>query len=92
MKHTGKVIRVNQKGKIIIPPHILKQIGIKDKTTIEFIATENAITFKKRVLTCLVTGITSENVSEILPGIYLSKEGMEVLLKELNNKNICPSP
>lgn len=81
MKYTGKFTRVSKTGKIRIPPKILKQIGIDENSTLEFSSNnKKELTIKKRIFTCIVTGETSDQVREILPGIYLSQKGMKQLL------------
>jgi len=88
LKYTGQFTRVNKDGAVSIPKHVLSKVGISEKTTVEFIATNNSISIKKKQLACLITGNTSESVKEVLPGIPLSEEGMQILLKQLKSFNL----
>lgn len=83
MKFTGKVVRVAQQGKIKIPKSILKKISFNPKKDrLGFSQEENYLVIQKKEMVCYITGESSE-VIELLPGMFVSSEGMEILLKEL---------
>ncbi|MDX1699619.1 MAG: hypothetical protein R3250_03325 [Melioribacteraceae bacterium] len=86
MKFTGKTIRLNKNGKIKLPKSILKLMDIHKESSIEMMPIPNGLLIQRKMNTCLVTGEKSEEVVEILPGLFLSPKGIELLKKELELK------
>lgn len=86
MKFTGKVSRIGKDNKIQIPLKVLKKVGISTGSDVVLRESGNSVIIQKHFLKCLVTG-TTENVTELFPGIYLSPKGMKLLEEEIK-KNI----
>lgn len=83
MKFTGKVIRVAKQGKIKFPKSILKKISFNHKKDqLAFSQEKEYLVVQKKEIVCFITGKANE-VIEILPGMFVSREGMVILLKEL---------
>ena len=86
MKFTGFVVRINQHGRISLPSEVRRQLYLKPTDKVTFNIKNNSIVLRKRQLHCLITDST-ENVKEVLPGVPLSREGIEILMQELKNYN-----
>lgn len=84
MKFTGFVVRTNQHGRISLPSKVRTLLNLKPSDEVIFSIKKNTIVLRKRQLHCLITDST-ENVIEILPGVPLSREGIEILMQELKN-------
>lgn len=83
MYYSGFTVRMNRNGRIPLPKEVRQQIGIEPKSEVLMQLEKDKIMLTKKQIRCLVTG-TTEDIIEVLPGIMLSREGMEFLLKELN--------
>lgn len=87
MKFTGRVVRVSNQGKIKLPVSLLKKIGFDaKKDELQFSQFNESIIIQKITRVCFVTEMPSENLDEILPGLFISKEGRKLLLKEILQK------
>lgn len=86
MRFTGKVVRVSKQGKIKIPSNLFKKINFNSKQDqlIMYQQGENVV-IKKKEPVCYVTGKASNQLTELLPGIYVSQEGMEQILREIKD-------
>lgn len=51
---------------------------------VTFTIEKNTIVLRKRQLHCMITDST-ENVIEVLPGVPLSRQGIEILMQELHS-------
>lgn len=88
MKFTGKVVRVSKQGKINIPMSILKKISFNPKKDQLIFSQEGErLVIKKKEMVCYVTGKISNELTELFPGIFISREGMILLLEELKNQS-----
>lgn len=84
MKFTGKVIKVSKQGKINIPLSVLKNISFRPKKDqLTFSQEGDKLIIQKKEIVCSVTGKVSDDVTELFPGMFVSREGMILLLKEL---------
>lgn len=79
------LVRMNKRGSIKLPLSLLNGLEINENTNLSFEIVGNEIHISKQQFTCMLTGETSHDVLELYPGVYLSREGMEFLLKELKN-------
>lgn len=82
MKFSGFVVRVSSSGRISLPKQVSKLFGIQPSDNVIFSLMNNLLVIKKEELSCLITGST-KNVIEVLPGVPLSREGIDILMKEL---------
>lgn len=86
MKATGIVRKIDELGRIVLPIEIRRNLGINEKDPIEIFVEDDKIIMQKYApsKTCAVTGETSDQNIELLDGkLTLSKDGIELLLKEL---------
>lgn len=84
MRFTGFVVRMNQHGRISLPSEVRSLLNLSPTDKVTFSIKKNTIVLRKRQLHCLITD-TTENVIEVLPGVPLSREGIEILMQELKN-------
>lgn len=88
MRFTGKIIKVGQYGKIKLPTKLLKEIGYKQHIgLIKFTLNGDKLTIETYKPVCHVTGDSSDDITEVVPGLYLSKKGMEIVFNELNKNH-----
>lgn len=82
-----EVVRVGKNGRIILPPIVLKLLQLRfdedGRTYIEFQKHNEKIILAPFKPVCIITNEATDDVVEILPNIFLSRKGMEVLEKEL---------
>lgn len=85
MKFTGRILRLSKDGKLRIPKKILKTLAFIDTKNpqVEIFLSSNYIVIQPYKPTCVITGKSSEELVELLPKFYISKEGMKILLEEL---------
>ncbi|WP_102348011.1 AbrB/MazE/SpoVT family DNA-binding domain-containing protein [Bacillus sp. Marseille-P3661] len=86
MKSTGIVRKVDELGRVVIPIELRRTLGIAEKDALEIYVDDDRIVLKKYKpnMTCNVTGEVSDDNFALVNGkIVLSREGAEMLLKEL---------
>jgi len=86
MNSTGIVRNVDELGRIVIPKEIRQTMNIKVKDALEIFVDGEHIVLKKYKpkMACMITGKVSDDNFKLADGkIVLSREGMEQLLKEL---------
>jgi AbrB family transcriptional regulator, transcriptional pleiotropic regulator of transition state genes len=86
MKSTGIVRKVDELGRVVIPIELRRTLGIAEKDALEIYVDEERIILKKYKpnMTCHVTGeVSDENISLAGGKLVLSREGAEILLKEI---------
>lgn len=86
MKSTGIVRKVDELGRVVIPIELRRTLGIAEKDSLEIYVDDDRIVLKKYKpnMTCSITGEVSDNNFALANGkIVLSREGAELLLKEL---------
>ena len=89
MKFTGKVVKVSKQGKINIPMSVLKKISFRpNKDQLTFSQEGESLIIRKKIMVCCVTGKVSDDITELFPGMFISREGMILLLQELKKQNI----
>ncbi|GGH81002.1 transcriptional pleiotropic regulator of transition state genes [Pullulanibacillus pueri] len=88
MKSTGITRKVDELGRIVIPIELRRSLSINIKDPMEIFTENDRIILQKYKPgnTCQVTGETSED-NLILGGgkLVLSKEGAEIVMKELES-------
>lgn len=86
MKSTGIVRKVDELGRIVIPIELRRTLGIAEKDALEIYVDDERIILKKYKpnMTCHVTGeVSDDNVSLAGGKLILSRQGAELLLKEI---------
>ncbi|WP_026693234.1 AbrB/MazE/SpoVT family DNA-binding domain-containing protein [Peribacillus kribbensis] len=86
MKSTGIVRKVDELGRVVIPIELRRTLGIAEKDALEIYVDDERIILKKYKpnMTCQVTGEVSDNNLSLANGkLVLSREGAELLLKEI---------
>jgi len=86
MKSTGIVRNVDELGRIVLPKELRRTMNIEVKDPLEFFVDGEYIVLKKYKpeMTCMVTGKVSDGNLKFVDGkIILSREGLEQVLKEL---------
>jgi AbrB family transcriptional regulator, transcriptional pleiotropic regulator of transition state genes len=88
MKSTGIVRKVDELGRVVIPIELRRTLGIAEKDALEIYVDNDRIILKKYKpsMTCQITGEVSDANLTIGNGkIVLSREGAELVLKELQD-------
>ena len=88
MKSTGIVRKVDELGRIVIPRELRRTLGIEIKDPLEIFVEGEKIVFQKYKAfeECAITGEVSENNITVGNGkLVLSKEGAELIMKELES-------
>ncbi|MED4074494.1 AbrB/MazE/SpoVT family DNA-binding domain-containing protein [Priestia endophytica] len=86
MKSTGIVRKVNQLGSVVLPKEIRENLAIEKNDPLEIFVDENQIILRKYQYhkACMITGKISEDNMILANGkVVLSREGMEILSKEV---------
>ncbi|KYD32372.1 AbrB/MazE/SpoVT family DNA-binding domain-containing protein [Geobacillus sp. NFOSA3] len=86
MKSTGIVRKVDELGRVVIPIELRRTLDIAEKDALEIYVDDDRIILKKYKpnMTCVVTGEVSDDNFKLAGGkIILSREGAEILLKEI---------
>lgn len=86
MKSTGIVRKVDELGRVVIPIELRRTLGIAEKDALEIYVDDERIILKKYKpnMTCQVTGEVSDDNLTLAGGkLILSREGAEILLKEI---------
>ena len=89
MKSTGIVRKVDELGRVVIPIELRRTLDIAEKDALEIYVDDEKIILKKYKpnMTCQVTGeVSDENLSLADGKIIMSREGAEVLMKEIQSK------
>ena len=89
MKSTGIVRKVDELGRVVIPIELRRTLHIAEKDALEIYVDDEKIILKKYKpnMTCQVTGeVSDENLSLANGKIIMSREGAEVLMKEIQSK------
>jgi AbrB family transcriptional regulator, transcriptional pleiotropic regulator of transition state genes len=88
LKSTGIVRKVDELGRVVIPIELRRTLGIAEKDALEIYVDDDRIILKKYKpsMTCQITGEVSDANIAIGNGkIVLSREGAELVLKELQD-------
>ncbi len=88
MKSTGIVRKVDELGRVVIPIELRRTLGINEKDALEIYVDDEKIILKKYKpsMTCQITGDVSDDNLNINGGkLILSKEGAEVVMKEIES-------
>lgn len=88
MKSTGIVRKVDELGRVVIPIELRRTLGIAEKDALEIYVDDDRIVLKKYKpnMTCQVTGDVSDDNLALADGkLILSREGAELLVKEIQN-------
>lgn len=88
MKSTGIVRKVDELGRVVIPIELRRNLGISEKDALEIYVDDDKIVLKKYKpnMTCIITGeVSDDNVVLANGKIVLSREGAEILIKEIKN-------
>ena len=88
MKSTGIVRKVDELGRVVIPIELRRNLGISEKDALEIYVDDDKIVLKKYKpnMTCIITGEVSDDNAVLANGkIVLSREGAEILIKEIKN-------
>ncbi len=89
MKSTGIVRKVDELGRVVIPIELRRTLDIAEKDALEIYVDDERIILKKYKpnMTCVVTGEVSDDNFKLVGGkIILSREGAEILLKEIQEQ------
>ncbi|MGV3488427.1 MAG: AbrB/MazE/SpoVT family DNA-binding domain-containing protein [Tuberibacillus sp.] len=88
VKSTGIVRKVDELGRVVIPIELRRTLGINEKDSLEIYVDDEKIILKKYKpsMTCQITGeISDDNLSLAGGKLVLSKEGAEIVLREIQN-------
>ncbi|MBL4954222.1 AbrB/MazE/SpoVT family DNA-binding domain-containing protein [Neobacillus sp. OS1-32] len=88
MKSTGIVRKVDELGRVVIPIELRRTLGIAEKDALEIYVDDDRIILKKYKpnMTCAITGeVSDDNLSLAGGKIILSREGAELLIKEIQS-------
>jgi len=88
VKSTGIVRKVDELGRVVIPIELRRNLGISEKDALEIYVDDDKIVLKKYKpnMTCIITGeVSDDNVVLANGKIVLSREGAEILIKEIKN-------
>ncbi|MCY8235282.1 AbrB/MazE/SpoVT family DNA-binding domain-containing protein [Priestia endophytica] len=91
MKSTGIVRKVDQLGRVVLPKELRRTLTIKQHDPLEIFVDENQIILRKYQYhkACMITGKISEDNMVLANGkVVLSKEGMEILSKEVREIDV----
>jgi transcriptional pleiotropic regulator of transition state genes len=86
MKSTGIVRKVDELGRVVIPIELRRTLGINEKDALEIYVDDEKIILKKYKpsMTCQITGeVSDDNLSLAGGKLVLSKEGAEIVLREI---------
>ncbi|MTT32971.1 AbrB/MazE/SpoVT family DNA-binding domain-containing protein [Terrilactibacillus sp. BCM23-1] len=85
MKSTGIVRKVDELGRVVIPIELRRTLGIAEKDALEIYVDDDKIILKKYKpsMTCQITGDVSDANLNIGGKLVLSREGAEIVLKEI---------
>lgn len=85
MRSTGIVRRVDQLGRIVTPIELRRVLEISEGDAMEIFIDEDKLILKKyeAYRACAVTGEIKEENKEYAKGLFLSPEGAEILLQQL---------
>lgn len=86
MKSTGIVRKVDELGRVVIPIELRRTLDIAEKDSLEIYVDDDRIILKKYKpnMTCQLTGEVSDDNLSLADGkLILSREGAEMLLKEI---------
>lgn len=86
MKSTGIVRKVDELGRVVIPIELRRTLDIAEKDSLEIYVDDDRIILKKYKpnMTCQITGeVSDDNLSLANGKLILSREGAEMLLKEI---------
>lgn len=88
MKSTGIVRKVDQLGRIVTPIELRRTLGIAEGDPLEIFIEEDLIILKKyeSYKACAITGEIKKENKEYARGLFLSPEGAEILLQQLQEK------
>lgn len=87
MKSLGIVRKVDHLGRIVIPKALRNSLQIDKGNPIEIFAEDDRIILRKYQVNnaCFITGEVKDDNKELSNGLYISKEGAEILLQQLRD-------
>ncbi|WP_019392524.1 AbrB/MazE/SpoVT family DNA-binding domain-containing protein [Priestia filamentosa] len=91
MKSTGIVRKVDQLGRVVLPKELRENLSIEKNDPLEIFVDENQIILRKYQYhkACMITGKVSEDNMVLANGkVVLSREGMELLSKEVGKIDV----
>ncbi|KYG32947.1 AbrB/MazE/SpoVT family DNA-binding domain-containing protein [Priestia endophytica] len=91
MKNTGIVKKVDQVGRVVLPKELRENLAIEKNDPLEIFIDKNQIILRKYQYhkACMITGKVSEDNKVLANGkVVLSREGMEILSKEVGKINV----
>ncbi|MCF2132337.1 AbrB/MazE/SpoVT family DNA-binding domain-containing protein [Strepomyces sp. STD 3.1] len=91
MKSTGIVRKVDQLGRVVLPKELRENLAIEKNDPLEIFVDENQIILRKYQYhkACMITGKISEDNMVLANGkVILSREGMEILSKEVGKIDV----
>lgn len=80
--------KVDELGRVVIPSELRRSLNIKEKDAMEIYVEDDKVIFKKYMpnMACQITGENSDNNRMLANGkLVLSREGAEVLIKEIKS-------
>jgi len=83
-----KRMQLDELGRVVIPIELRRNLGISEKDALEIYVDDDKIVLKKYKpnMTCIITGeVSDDNVVLANGKIVLSREGAEILIKEIKN-------
>ncbi|WP_028393980.1 hypothetical protein [Bacillus cihuensis] len=83
MRSLGKTIKLSRDGKLKLSKKILKNMNVTPGDLIEISVTNKNIHLQTVKPTCMITGKQAENMIQLTNGDFISKEGIEILKREL---------
>ena len=91
MRSTGIVKKVDQLGRVTLPHELRKTLALEKNDPLEIFLDENQIILRKYQYhkACMITGKISEDNMVLVNGkVVLSKEGIEILSKEVGEIDV----
>ena len=87
MKPFGKLLNVSSDFKIRLPKTLLKLLSIRPGSYIHISVRDNeSLIIRKATAYCIVTGKLSDDYDIFFNKLVISREGQEILLRELNEQ------
>lgn len=94
MENTNILRKMDKLGRIAIPHELRQILKFNKREKIEIFVENESIVLKKHqpFSACLMTGEILPINKEYAPGIFLSPEGAEILLKHLTKSPLSQTP
>ncbi|MGK9185711.1 AbrB/MazE/SpoVT family DNA-binding domain-containing protein [Priestia filamentosa] len=91
MKSTGIVRKIDQLGRVVLPKELRRNLSMEKNDPLEIFVDGDQIIFRKYQYhkACMITGKVSEDNMVLANGkVILSREGMELLSKEVREIDV----